>query len=261
MALPDGSVRHSVAPMDRDHLESLTMVAPASSGRSRAADRDGVIEPLRACLLSGGGSRRMGVDKAMLPHPAGGSWLAFSLERLAELEIPLTLLSHHGRHRGQARAMAAHGSAPVDVLDEPAPREGPLLALLRLLRRYPGERLLLCPVDMPWLNRPTLEQLLVTSGHDPRHVHLAHDGRRLQPLLGVYPSDLTHREALRAFVADGGRSLLGWLDRVDAVAVPLDPMALRNANHPADLARLWSAPWREAGPRTFRHPPGAGWTP
>ena len=38
---------------------------------------------LRCCLLSGGDSRRMGRDKALLPHPEGGTWLERSLGLLA----------------------------------------------------------------------------------------------------------------------------------------------------------------------------------
>ena len=41
--------------------------------------------PLRSCLLSGGSSRRMGRDKALLHHPSGGTWLEHGLVTLAEL--------------------------------------------------------------------------------------------------------------------------------------------------------------------------------
>ena len=41
--------------------------------------------PLRCCLLSGGASQRMGTDKALLPHPEGGTWLERSLRLLLSL--------------------------------------------------------------------------------------------------------------------------------------------------------------------------------
>ena len=53
----------------------------------------GASPTLRCCLLSGGASRRMGHDKALLPHPEGGTWLSRSLLLLAQLEAPITLLS------------------------------------------------------------------------------------------------------------------------------------------------------------------------
>ncbi|MEB3183382.1 MAG: NTP transferase domain-containing protein, partial [Cyanobacteriota bacterium] len=53
------------------------------------------LAPLRCCLLSGGESRRMGRDKALLPHPEGGTWLERTLRLLAQLESPITVLSRH----------------------------------------------------------------------------------------------------------------------------------------------------------------------
>jgi molybdopterin-guanine dinucleotide biosynthesis protein A len=64
------------------------------------------LPPLRCCLLSGGASRRMGRDKALLPHPEGGTWLERQLRLLAGLGAPLTLLSGWPGHLEQATAMA-----------------------------------------------------------------------------------------------------------------------------------------------------------
>jgi molybdopterin-guanine dinucleotide biosynthesis protein A len=86
------------------------------------------VAPLRACLLSGGRSRRMGRDKALLPHPGGGTWLEATLRLLAGLGVPITLLT---RHRGHLEAAAAL-AVPLEGVEEAGPWEGPLLALERL---------------------------------------------------------------------------------------------------------------------------------
>lgn len=202
--------------------------------------------PLRACLLSGGASRRMGTDKALLPHPAGGTWLEFSLGRLAALPLPITLVSHHRAHQDLARPLRDGLGQPITVLEEPPPREGPLLALDRLMGHHPGEALLLCPVDMPWLEAAILEALLEAARARPGRVHAAHDGTRLQPLLAVVPADAAHRRSLAAVLASGERSLQLWMAQVGCEAVLLAPAALRNANHPQDLEAL--GPLSEALP-------------
>jgi molybdopterin-guanine dinucleotide biosynthesis protein A len=194
---------------------------------------------LRACLLSGGASRRMGTDKAVLPHPAGGTWLEFSLGRLAALPLPITLVSHHRAHQALARPVRDGRGQPITVLEEPPPREGPLLALDRLMARHPGEALLLCPVDMPWLEVAALEALLAAAAPVPAAIHLAHDGRRLQPLLGVYPAHPGLRRRLAVFTAAGGRRLQDWLDGEAVLPVPLPAAVLRNANTPGDATGLW----------------------
>ncbi|MCP9930673.1 molybdenum cofactor guanylyltransferase [Cyanobium sp. AMD-g] len=196
---------------------------------------------LRACLLSGGASRRMGTDKALLPHPAGGTWLEFSLARLAALPLPITLVSHHRAHQVLARPLGDGLGHPISLLAEPPPREGPLLALERLMAHHPGQGLLLCPVDMPWLEAAALEALLeaTAAAPGPAPIHLAHDGQRLQPLLGVYPAHAARRQRLRAFTAAGGRRLQDWLAEEVVVPVPLPPEGLRNANRPDDVTGLW----------------------
>lgn len=213
--------------------------------------------PLRACLISGGASRRMGQDKALLPHPEGGSWLERSLRLLLELNpaVPVTLLSRHQAHLQRARelkpvtlrslnsreaAAADRVDARILALAEPAPWDGPLRALQRLMERHPEERLLLCPVDMPALTLPVLKALRDAAAVEPSRIHLAHDGTRRQPLLGVYPSQAAIRLQLGQALADGERRLQGWLASQSCRDVPLEAQALRNVNHPWDLPSLQS---------------------
>ena len=159
----------------------------------------------------------MGRDKALLPHPEGGTWLERSLGLLAQLERPITLLSRHSAHLELAAALPQ-----VTPIAEPAPWEGPLLALHRLMQRHPDQRLLLCPVDMPELSLAVLRQLVAAAAQAPQ----------VQPLLGVYPSSIPLRQHLAASINSGERRLQSWLLAHPFQAVPLDPRALRNVNRP-----------------------------
>jgi molybdopterin-guanine dinucleotide biosynthesis protein A len=187
----------------------------------------------------------MGRDKALLPHPEGGTWLERTLLLLAQLGAPITLLSRHPAHLALAQQMgrrlaaseASSTPAPITALAESPPWEGPLLALHRLMQRHPDQHLLLCPVDMPDLTLAALHTLLAaadddaTAGNSTR-LHLAHDGERLQPLLGLYASSEPIRRQLAAAVEHGERRLQGWLATQPIHPVLLDPRAIRNVNRP-----------------------------
>lgn len=182
----------------------------------------------------------MGRDKALLPHPEGGTWLERTLLLLAQLKAPITLLSRHGAHLELAEALQAKlngGGIALELIAEPSPWEGPLLALHRLMERHPEQRLLLCPVDMPDLSLTALQTLLAAAddpaaAQEPTQLHLAHDGERLQPLLGLYPSRAPIRSHLAGAVQRGERRLQSWLVELPFQAVPLDPRAIRNVNRP-----------------------------
>jgi len=200
------------------------------------------LSPLRCCLLSGGASRRMGRDKALLPHPEGSTWLERQLRLLLALDHPLTLCTRHSAHGALAEALVgplavAGGSAPpLSVFQEPPPWEGPLRALARLMERHPGEHLLLCPVDMPWLDRATLQALIAAASPLAQGpIHLAHDGRRLQPLLGVYPATVVRQQRLNDALERGERGLQRWLAGEHWRPVLLPGGSLSNINTPEEL--------------------------
>ncbi|MEB3172180.1 MAG: molybdenum cofactor guanylyltransferase [Synechococcaceae cyanobacterium] len=194
--------------------------------------------PWRACLLSGGASQRMGRDKALLPHPQGGCWLERTLLLLAAQDLPVTLLSRHAEHRQRAEALALRHQLPIEALDEPPPWEGPLPALARLMAHHPHQRLLLCPVDMPGLTAAALQELRAAADAAADDaagaIVVAHDGERLQPLLGVYPSGEPLRRHLENALAGGERRLQRWLEQQPHQSVQLPREMLRNINHPAD---------------------------
>jgi molybdopterin-guanine dinucleotide biosynthesis protein A len=90
---------------------------------------------------------------------------------------------------------------------------------------------------MPDLSLATLNTLLEAEGdaaaaESPTRLQLAHDGERLQPLLGLYPSSAPIRAHLAAAVERGERRLQSWLASQPYEAVPLDPLAIRNVNRP-----------------------------
>ncbi len=197
-----------------------------------------VSAPLRACLLSGGFSRRMGRDKAQLPHSGGGTWLDHALRQLQSLNVPISLLSRWPQHLTQAGEL----DPGILRLMEPEPQQGPLLALHRLMVQHPDQRLLLCPVDMPQLTPAVLAELVTAAAAEPEAIHVAHDGKRCQPLLGIYPSDAPRRERLQAAIAAGERKLQRWLASEEPRTVPLAAGAIRNVNRPDELRELHSCP-------------------
>ncbi|MEB3156367.1 MAG: NTP transferase domain-containing protein [Cyanobacteriota bacterium] len=219
--------------------------------------RSATTPPLRCCLLSGGASRRMGRDKALLPHPEADTWLERQLRLLAGLGAPVSLLSGWPVHRERAAGLVASFAAlgtPLELLPEPeepppgdgstSPRgerrpAGPLVALAHLMAVHPEARLLLCPIDLPALGLAHLKELLTASRADPDALWIAapdHPALPPQPLVGLYPSDAARRQRLGAAVERGERGLRRWLAAEVVRIHPLPAMALTNVNTEAELA-------------------------
>ncbi len=188
---------------------------------------------LQGAVLCGGASRRMGHDKAALPHPNGGSWLSHTAALLSQVCSSVAVCSQHSSHADLIAELER-----VALALEPAPAQGPLHALQLVLPRDSDSALLVTPVDMPQLNRSTLESLIAQWRLLPSQAAVAHDGVRLQPLMGIYPGGAGQHNGLAEVLANGERRWHAWLATIPHQAVVLPAQPLINANTPAERARL-----------------------
>ena len=192
-----------------------------------------LVKSLRVCLLSGGESRRMGRDKALLHHPKGGVWLTAMIDQLMPLGLPVVVVSRYQVHAD----VLAHQSG-VNVLVEPPPWNGPLQALNCVLSSGSGTAWLVLPVDMPRLTTVVFRQLIDAWRRHPNRVAVAHDGERLQPLLAIIPSGAPFETCLLEQLSRGCYRWLDWLERVPYESVVLPSECLLNINQSKDLLAL-----------------------
>ncbi len=181
-------------------------------------------------LLTGGRSRRMGVDKATLVPPAGGSTLAARtaalLRRVAEPALEV-----------------GPGFSGLPAVADDHPGAGPLAAVAAGRRAlaaagWQGSALVVA-TDLPLLDAATLAWL---AGHpSPRSV-VPVAGGRSQPLCARWSAADLDRAA--GLVAGGRRSMADLVAAADPVLVAVgDPggaggAPFADADTPADARRL-----------------------
>lgn len=188
-------------------------------------------------VLAGGASRRMGVDKATLPAPAGAATM-----------VEQTVATVGSRCR-PLFVVAAPGQPLPDlgaqILRDREPGLGPLAATaagLQAAHAAGADWAFVVAVDLPLLTAEFLDRLI---GANPGHhgeVVLPWDGRA-HYLAALYRTALGERAA--ALVAAGHRSMRSLVEAADthrvAVAAPGETGGLpelTNVNSPADLQAL-----------------------
>ncbi len=170
-------------------------------------------------ILTGGQSRRMGRDKALLP--------------LDGQPMALTLAARYASMGPVAFSVDREGRFPVGAYQELVdkfPGQGPLNGLVAAFTETDEELVFLTATDMPGGSVTAVEQLTEALG--------AHDAciYEDEPLFGVYtrrclPAAL---EALKA----GRRSFKGVLERLDVVRLPKTEEGLfANLNTPEEYER------------------------
>lgn len=170
-------------------------------------------------VLAGGGSRRMGRDKALLVEN-GLPLVARVAGVVAAVAGRCSIVAPAGRYEGLG----------FPVLSDLWPGEGPLGGILTALAHGEADWNLIVAVDMPFLDTVFLESLLAAAWHGAETVIPAHPNGDLEPLCGVYHAGAL--PALRRFFERGGRRVKDALREIPLQTVPAQERVLANVNTP-----------------------------
>lgn len=187
--------------------------------------------PILTVILTGGSSRRMGRDKAILPF-AGSTLLQTQIDRYAAYGPVLVSVDRKGRFpfRGAAEVADSY------------PGQGPLNGIVSGFLASEAEELLLTAVDLPY-GDPGLALRLseLRKGSDACVIRSGPKG--IEPLFAVYGRNCL--AAAEACLGEGRRSILCLLDRINVRYA--DPGELEgydikriftNVNTPEEYERL-----------------------
>lgn len=187
--------------------------------------------PAGVIVLCGGAGRRAGGrDKPLIE--LDGKPLIAHLQRRLDRIGPLLVSANRNLDR-----YARYGQVVPDRLEG---HQGPLAGIAACLPHAPGDAAFICPGDCPLVGATLARRLLDALAAAPLDTGAvcAHDGVRRQPLHLAVRKNQT--ASLEAYLAEGGRSVLGWLDEVRALEVPCADLAsaFLDVDDEPDLDRL-----------------------
>jgi molybdopterin-guanine dinucleotide biosynthesis protein A len=185
--------------------------------------------PVYGLVLSGGKSRRMGRDKALLERD-GRSQLAYIADLLDEY-VERVLVSTRADQQDDPER--ARFELVVDRYDD----LGPLAGIVSAMDTHPGADWLVVACDLPNISGDTLAHLLANRSDDkPFTAYISsHDGLP-EPLCALWRAGTG--DIIRGFIDEGVHCPRKILIRSDThLLEQLDPRSLDNVNTPDDLAR------------------------
>lgn len=197
---------------------------------------------MKALILAGGHSKRMGRDKATIERPDGTRQLdhLIALARSLDLEVLLSTTTPETAPAG------------LPVLADLHPGSGPLAALEAFNDAHPGEPVLLLGCDLYLLDPATLRQLI--DRHDPARPATAFANRidhRPEPLCTVYGTAAIAMAP--AAIAAGQFCARHFLESLEPQILELpNPVALDSANTAAELDECFAKLTGTVEPKTVR---------
>jgi molybdenum cofactor guanylyltransferase len=180
-------------------------------------------------VLAGGGSTRMGRDKALLPH-AGSTLLETVAQRVQGAAGSVTIVGSPGRY--------AHFGFPViaDLVEGC----GPLGGIFTALSVTQADWNLVVACDMPAVTEDLLRALLDAAERAGRDILVPATSEGVEPLCAVY-----HRRALPAVESAIRHKHLKMQDFVSSMEAARWPVAalslFRNINTPAQFSEFEEA--------------------
>ncbi|MEI6891859.1 MAG: molybdenum cofactor guanylyltransferase [Pontiella sp.] len=185
--------------------------------------RWGLKEEATAIVLSGGGSQRMGKDKAIIPIQ--GQPLLSSVVNQLRPHFETVMVS------GSPQKYAFSNCLVIEDLE---PDRGPLMGLLSALKQSTHELNFVTTCDVPDIHLPFVRKMIAEIGDADAIVPLL-QGAKKQPLFAVYKKSIL--PTLEKLLAEGKQAVHALLDELNVIDVDLTEDWYHNLNTHDDVER------------------------
>jgi len=169
-------------------------------------------------ILAGGGSRRMGVDKALLKVD-GITFIERIAATLERRFFALYISSNKADH---------YAFLNRPVIPDIFTQCGPLAGIHAALNHISTDYIFTVSCDVPFISTNVIDAFL--DKLEPETILIADDGTRTHPLIGIYPR--TMYNSLERYLQKGKRYAHGFLETVHVKNVDVSQFlkAVRNIN-------------------------------
>lgn len=183
---------------------------------------------ITAVILAGGrGSRVGGRDKGLIPLN-GKPLIQYVVDMLQPQAHDLLITIN--RH-SEEYARLGHAT----IKDELSDFQGPLAGLQQALQAAKTSWVVTAPCDTPFIPTDLVTRLSHSLKQSDALLAIAHDGKREQPLLGIFSTSLL--QSLQTFLAQGQRKTIAWQESMGVIKVDFSDEAecFINLNTPEEI--------------------------
>jgi molybdopterin-guanine dinucleotide biosynthesis protein A len=193
-------------------------------------------EEITGVILCGGrASRLAGMEKTLAP--AGALPLVAHVRSRLAPQVGALMISANQSH-------AQYAAWGDPVVADALPDQGPLGGVLTAMDRINTPYTFCCPGDAPLLSDRLVASLAEVLRASGARAAIPHDGEQTQQLFLLV--ETACRDTLRSYLGEGGRAVMGWLDRLpcavlDAAAIHDSFLNVNTADDLHDARRRFTA--------------------
>lgn len=186
-------------------------------------ERWGLKEDAAAIILCGGGSTRMGEDKAVM-----------QVQEQPMLSSIVNQLLPNFEHVMVSGCSEKYAFSQCRIVEDLEPGRGPLMGLLSTLKASGHELNFITTCDVPDIHLPFVRRMIREIGDHDAVVPIIGNSRK-QPLFAVYKKSIV--PTLEQLLADGRQAVHALLDKLNVMYIEISDDWYHNLNTRDDVER------------------------
>lgn len=154
---------------------------------------------MKAIVLAGGQSSRMGQDKALMKL-GGKTVIEHVIDNLSKVFDEVYISGNHSNYPDSKR-----------VIKDVITHKGPMGGIRSALENY-GEDIFVCSCDMPFFSSELIKDILQKK--EENRINVAQYKEKVYPVVGIYPFSIL--DALTRSIENGNLKMMHFLEQQNA---------------------------------------------